>query len=50
MLERLREAGIQADVDKCEFHVQETKFLGFIISIKGIWMDPQKVSTIFDWA
>ncbi len=49
MLKRLREAGIQADVDKCEFHVQETKFLGLIISTKGIRKDPQKVSTILDW-
>ena len=40
VLERLREAGIQADVDKCEFHVQETKFLGLIISTEGIQMDP----------
>ena len=50
VLERLREVGIQADVDKCKFHVQKTKFLGLIISTKGIQMDPLKVSTIFDWA
>ncbi len=48
VLERLREVGLQANVDKCEFHVQETKFLGLIISIKGIQMDPQKVNTILD--
>ncbi len=49
MLERLREVWLQADIDKCEFHVQEAKFLGLIISIKGIQMDPQKVNTILDW-
>ena len=27
VLIKLREAGIQADVDKCEFHVTETKYL-----------------------
>ncbi len=48
VLERLREAEIQANVDKCEFHVQETKFFGLIISTKGIQMDPPKVSTILD--
>ena len=48
VLERLREVGIQADVDKCEFHVQKTKFLGLIISTEGIQMDPLKVSTILD--
>ncbi len=36
VLKRLRKAGIQANVDKCEFHVQEIKFLGLIISTKGI--------------
>ena len=50
VLLRLREAGLQADIDKCEFHVQETKFLGLIVSTEGIQMDPQKVSTILDWA
>lgn len=32
LLKRLEEVGIQADVDKCEFHIQKTKFLGLIIS------------------
>ena len=50
VLQRLREAGLQADIDKCEFHVQETKFLGLIVSTEGIRMDPHKVSTILDWA
>ena len=50
MLERLRKDGIQANVDKCKFYIQETTFLGLIISTKSIRMDPQKVNTIFDWA
>ena len=32
VLERLRQAGLQADIKKCEFHVTRTKYLGFIIS------------------
>lgn len=36
VLERLRKIGIQADVNKCKFRIQETQFLGFIISIKEI--------------
>ena len=50
VLECLRKVGIQANVNKCKFHIQNTKFFGLIISIKGIQIDPQKVSTIFDWA
>ena len=50
VLQRLREAGLQADIDKCEFHVQETRFFGLIVSTEGIQMDPQKIQTILDWA
>ena len=50
VLQRLQEAGLQADIDKCEFHIQETKFLGLIVSTEGIRIDLHKVSTILDWA
>ena len=46
VLAKLREFGIQADVDKCEFHVTETKYLGLIISTDGIKIDPAKVEAI----
>ena len=46
VLAKLREFGIQADVDKCEFHVTETKYLGLIISTKGIKIDSAKVEAI----
>ena len=49
ILIKLREAGLQADVDKCEFHVTETKYLGLIISVDGIRMDPAKVKAIQEW-
>jgi hypothetical protein len=31
ILQRLRETNIQVDVNKCEFHITETKFLNMII-------------------
>ena len=49
VLTKLREAGIPADVDKCEFHVTETKYLGLIVSTEGIKMDPSKVDAIKSW-
>jgi hypothetical protein len=49
ILQRLREAEIQADVDKCEFHTTETKFLGMIVGRDGIKMDPEKVRAIIEW-
>ena len=50
VLARLQEAGLRIDIDKCEFSVQSTKYLGFIIEAgKGIRMDPQKVQAIQSW-
>ena len=42
MLAKFQKAKILADVDKCKFHITETKYLG-LISIK---MNPAKVDTI----
>jgi hypothetical protein len=42
----LYKAGLQADIKKTEFYVTYTKYLGFIISIKGIKVDLEKVSAI----
>jgi transposase InsO family protein len=51
VLTRLQSAGLQLDIDKCEFAVQTTKYLGFMISAgKGISMDPEKLKAIEEWA
>ena len=49
VLERLRSAGLQVDLKKCEFSVKHTKFLGFIVSMNGIEVDPEKVEVIYNW-
>lgn len=50
VLEKLREAGLQIDIDKCEFETKSTKYLGFIIeSGRGIRMDPAKIQAILEW-
>jgi hypothetical protein len=49
VLQRLREAGLQADIKKSEFNVTQTKFLELIITTKGIEIDPEKVKVILDW-
>jgi hypothetical protein len=50
VIQKLRDAGLQADISKCEFFVTETKFLGLIITTDGIKIDPEKVKTIVEWA
>ena len=49
VLQRLKDAGLQADIKKSEFSVTSTKFLGYIISTDGINMDPEKVAVVKDW-
>ena len=46
ILQKLQRAGLQLDIDKCEFHVQEVKYLELIIDVDGIKMNPVKVEVI----
>ena len=49
VLKRLESVGLQVDVKKSEFMVQETKFLGVIIGADGLRMDPEKIAAIINW-
>jgi hypothetical protein len=49
VLRALRDAGLQLDIDKCEFHKTEVLYLGLIVSTEGIRMDPKKVEAIVNW-
>jgi hypothetical protein len=49
ILQRLREANIQVDVDKCEFHITETKFLEMIVDRDDIKMNLEKIKAIVEW-
>jgi hypothetical protein len=49
VLEALSEAGLHLKPEKYEFHQQEVKYLGFIISTSKTKMDPAKVATIQEW-
>jgi len=49
VLEAMKEAGLQLDVDKCEFHKTEVLYLGLIVTTEGIRMDPKKVEAVLGW-
>ena len=49
VLQRLREYGLYAKLEKCGFDCKEVEFLGYTISSKGIFMDPTKVQTVLEW-
>jgi transposase InsO family protein len=50
VLQLLKEAGLNLDLDKCAFATKEVKYLGFIIEAgKGIRPDPEKLRAVRDW-
>jgi hypothetical protein len=49
VLEFLKQAGLYAKIQKCEFFKNETIFLGVIVGKDGIRMNPQKIETIQNW-
>jgi hypothetical protein len=46
ILQRLRDANLQADIDKCEFSIHEIKYLEFIVDRDEIKMNSEKIETI----
>ena len=49
VLQKLHEAGLQADITKCAFHVKEISYLELIIITEEVKMNSAKVSTIVKW-
>ena len=46
VLRYLQEVGLKLNLKKCEFNKLEVEFLRYIIGIKGIKIDPEKVKVI----
>jgi hypothetical protein len=46
IMQRLLEAGLYLKPEKCEFNNETVRYLGLIISTKGISMDEDKVETV----
>ena len=49
ILKCLHKFQLFANLKKCAFAVHQVDFLSFVISVKGVTMDPSWVSTIADW-
>jgi len=49
VLQRLRDNNLFAKLKKCTFHTDTIDYLGFVISPKGIHMDPAKTRVIHEW-
>ena len=48
VLQRLHNKNIPIVIEKCEFHIKKTDFIGFIIELGQISIDPRKVQAIVD--
>jgi hypothetical protein len=49
VLRRLQEEQILVVIEKCEFFTRKIDFIGFIIKLGYISIDPKKVEAIVDW-
>ena len=48
VLQKLEEAGLQADITKCAFHITQVPYLGLIIITEGVKMNSVKVDIIIN--
>lgn len=46
---RLQKANLKVNPKKCVFLKKEVKYLGYIISAKGVATDPEKISSVEHW-
>ena len=49
VLQRLREYGLYAKLEKCSFNKNQVEFLGYVVSLEGISRDPMNIQTIQYW-
>jgi hypothetical protein len=49
ILEKLRAHQLYAKFTKCEFWLQKVSFLGHILIVEGVAMDPEKVTAVANW-
>ena len=49
VLKLLREHKLYAKESKCEFCLNEVKFLGYVVSSEGLKVDPAKVEAVKEW-
>lgn len=50
ILQRLREHQLYAKFSKCEFWMNQVKFLGHVVSGEGVAVDPDKIKAVVEWA
>ena len=49
VLDQLRKHSLFANLKKCCFHQDEVRFLGYVVSSKGISMEAERIEVVKDW-
>ena len=49
VLQTLRERQFYAKLSKCQFWLDRVAFLGHVISVEGVSVDPQKIEAVVNW-
>jgi hypothetical protein len=49
VLDAFTKAGLHLKPKQCEFYQQDVKYLGLLISMEGIKIDPEKIRAMQDW-
>jgi len=49
VLEKLYNKNIPIAIEKCKFHTRKTDFVGFIIELRQISINPKKIEAIINW-
>ena len=49
VLQTLRERQLYAKLRKCQFWLDMVTFLGHVISVEGVSVDPQKIEAVVNW-
>ncbi len=50
ILNKLQEADLQININKCKFHVQKTIFLELLMLIKKLKMNSWKIQAVVNWS
>ena len=49
VLDQLRKYSLFANLKKCRFHQDEVRFLGYVVSSKGISMEAKRIEVVRKW-
>jgi hypothetical protein len=49
VLHTLRQHKLYSILEKCSFHMDMVQYLGYIVDVHGVHVDPAKIQVIHDW-